>query len=95
MRVQEALFREDLVWLKRGYTERQLDLIVFLALALSLDQADDRLAVLCSSSENRDGWEMKRRTARIDLYRIQARTVLERLSTRLLNLDDHELTFFF
>jgi hypothetical protein len=94
LHVQQALFREDLIWQNRGYTDRQIDLMVFVAVALSLERAGDEAARLCESSKGKEERKIEPRLERIGLYRADALTVLDRLSLRLLNLGDYEAAFY-
>ena len=94
--VQQALFREDLIWQNRGLTDRQIDLIVFVSVALSLDAAADQAAKLCRSlEEKRDEPSLQKRAANVTQYRSQALTLLAELSPGLSNVADHELRFYF
>jgi hypothetical protein len=44
LRVQQALLREDLIWQSRGFSRRQIDLMVFISVALSLEEAEEQVS---------------------------------------------------
>lgn len=89
LRVQAALFREDLVWQTRGFTDRQIDLMVFISVALSLERADKALEEAWKDPKN------KARAEAIKLYRMQAESLLDDLSEKLRDIPDHEFRFYF
>ena len=94
--VQQALFREELIWQNRGLTDRQLDLMVFVSVALSLDAAADQAAKLCRSlEEKKDDPSLHKHVANVTQYRSQALTLLAELSPRLMNVADYELRLYF
>ena len=95
LRVQQALLREDLVWQSRGFSRRQIDLMVFISVALSLEEADGRLSELRQSFLDSGDPKDQRRMERIDVYRSQAVALLEQLSTPLRNVRENELRFYF
>ena len=95
LRVQQALLREDLVWQSRGFSRRQLDLMVFISVALSLEQADGRLSELRQSFVESGDPKDQRRMEKIDMYRSQAVALLAQLSTSLRSVRDSELRFYF
>ena len=93
LRVQQALFREDLISQRRSFTDRQLDVMVFVVVALSVDRADARAIELETLlAEGKDS-QAKRRLASVNLYRSQAFTMLSELAPRLRNIPDRELRF--
>lgn len=83
------LFREDLEWLNRGYTERQLDLIVFLAVAESINKAKRVRKGLEESKE--DG--VLKRLVNIKLFLAAAESYLELNSKKLESIKDWEFRF--
>ena len=87
--------REDLVWQSRGFSRRQLDLMVFISVALSLEQADGRLSELRQSFVESGDPKDQRRMEKIDMYRSQAVAFLAQLSTSLRSVRDSELRFYF
>jgi len=95
LRVQQALLREDLVWQSRGFSRRQLDLMVFISVALSLEQADGRLSELRQLFVESGDPKDQRRMERIDRYRSQAVALLAQLSTSLRSVRESELRFYF
>ena len=95
LRVQQALLREDLVWQSRGFSRRQIDLMVFISVALSLEEADGRLSELRQSFLESGDPKDQRRMERIDMYRSQAVALLAQLSTSLRSVRDSELRFYF
>ena len=95
LRVQQALLREDLVWQSRGFSRRQIDLMVFISVALSLERADGRLSELRQSFLESGDPKDQRRIERIDMYRSQAVGLLARLSTSLQSVRESELRFYF
>ncbi len=95
LRVQQALFREDLIWQARGFTERQIDLMVYIAVALSLDRAGKLEEDLRRSLRQKQDRRLEQRLDAVSLYRAEALVLLSRVSTGLQNLPDNELKFYF
>jgi hypothetical protein len=95
LRIQQALFREDLQWLNRGYSQKQMDLMVFIAVALSLEKAGEvKTALRSSLDDNLDPSVMSRLKA-VELYQSQAVAMLRRLSRELENMPNRELRFHY
>ena len=93
MRVQQALFREDLVWMRRGYSQQQLDVMVFVAIALSLELSVEREAALRNEFvENPEPKTMKR-LQNIVRYQTQAVDLLARLASQLRQVPERVLAF--
>jgi hypothetical protein len=93
MRVQQALFREDLVWMRRGYSQQQLDVMVFVAIALSLELSVEREATLRDEFvENPEPKTMKR-LQNIVRYQTQAVDLLARLAPQLRQVPERVLAF--
>jgi hypothetical protein len=95
LRIQQKLLREHLVWLDDDLTERQLDLIVFLAVALSLDRAQDKTAELHRLLEEKSEPALEQSLQSVELYRSQALSVLSELSPRIEDMSDPELRIRF
>jgi len=95
LRIQQALFREDLIWQARGFTERQIDLMVYIAVALSFDRAGRLVEELRLSLGQKQDPRLEQRIDAVNLYRAQALLLLSQVSTRLQNLPDNELKFYF
>jgi hypothetical protein len=95
LRIQQALLREDLIWQNRGYSARQLDLMVFIAVALTVQSATEREIELRSSGEDGADPKMKRRLERIQQYKHEAIAFLDRISPDLENVREYELKFYF
>lgn len=93
LRVQQALFREDLISQRQGFTDRQLDVMVFVVVALSVDRADARAIELETLLAEGEDSQAKRRRASVNLYRSQALTMLSGLAPHLRNIPDRELRF--
>ncbi len=95
LRVQQALFREDLSWMQRGYSARQIDLMVFIAVALSLKRANASAVELQRVIETKPEPKIARRLDALDLYQRQAMSMLLRLSRELEDLRDDEIKFYY
>ncbi len=95
LRVQQALFREDLSWMQRGYSARQIDLMVFIAVALSLERANASAVELQRVMETKHEPKIARRLDALDLYQRQAMSMLLRLSRELEDLRDDEIRFYY
>jgi hypothetical protein len=95
LRIQQALFREDLIWQDRGYTDRQIDLMVFLAVALSLDRAGALVFEIGRALEEEHDPQLERRRESVNQYRAQAVLFLDQISSRLQDLRDDEIGFYF
>jgi hypothetical protein len=95
LHIQEALLREDLTWMSRGFSHQQMDLMVFVSVALSLEQADTKsLELRDAFSANGDPNDQVR-LRRIDLYRSEALSLLDELSESLRTIPESELRFYF
>jgi len=93
LRVQQALFREDLVWMSRGYSQQQLDLMVFVAVALSLELSVEREAALRDEFvENSEPKTMKR-LQNIVRFQTQALALLDQLAPQLRQVSERVLAF--
>ncbi len=95
LRVQEALFREDLKWQSRGFSRSQMNVMVFVSVALSLESAEAQISELRSSLQETGDPKIARRIERINLYRSQAVALLDELSRDLRDLSNYELSFYF
>ena len=95
LRIQQALFREDLNWLNRGYSTRQIDVMVFIAVALSLERAMDLTVELRRAYESTADPKSKARLEAVVLYQAQALSLLHGLSRQLEKVPDYELKFYF
>jgi hypothetical protein len=95
LRIQEALLREDLVWLNSGLSTHQMDLMVFVSVALSLEQADARAVELRDSFAANGDPNDQVRLKRIDLYRSEALQLLDELSGSVRTISDSELRIHF
>ncbi len=95
LRIQQALLREDLTWMSRGFSRRQLDLMVFVSVALSLEQADALSVELRRSFAATGDPNDQVRLQRIDLYQSQALDLLEELSASLRTVPESEFRFYF
>ena len=90
LRVQAALFREDLVWMNRGYTERQLNLMVFVAVTESMKKAEKRRDELDLTDQND-----RAKLENIKLFLKAAEFYLEREVEKLKDLKDWELDLYY
>ena len=95
LRIQQALLREDLLWQSRGFSRRQMDLMVFVSVALSLQRTDAQLVELRRAFEQKGDAKDQQRIRRIDLYQSEALDLLEELSASLQSVPDSELRFHF
>jgi hypothetical protein len=95
LRIQQALFREDLVWLNRGYSPKQMDLMVFIVVALSLEEAGEVKAELRGSLDDNLDPKVMSRLKAVDLYQSQAVAMLRRLSRDLESIPDREFRFHY
>ncbi len=91
LRIQEHLFREDLAWQARGFSKNQMDLMVFVVVALSLERVDDEIAIL----KEKGGASARQCIGRIEIYKYQALILLNNLSGRLEALSPSEFAFYF
>jgi hypothetical protein len=95
LRIQEALFREDLVWLNRGYSPKQMDLMVFITVALSLETTGEVRDELRRSLDDNLDPKVMRRLKAVELYQSQAVAMLRRLSRELETLPNREFRFHY
>lgn len=95
VRIQQALLREDLVWQQRGLTPRQLDVMVFVAVGLSLQDADALAKELRNNMDSEADPDAERRLERVNLFRVQALALLGQLGAELKDVSNAELRFSF
>lgn len=93
LRVQEGLLREHLAWQNDHLTARQIDLLVFVSVAVSLERAEERTAELEHELAENNDPGAKRRLESVELYSVQAWTLLGELSSSLKNLRKSDLDF--
>jgi hypothetical protein len=93
LRVQEGLLREHLAWQYEHLTASQIDLLVFVSVALSLEVVQERTDELERELANNDGPEARRHLERVELYTAQAWTLLGELQSSLENLRKADLKF--
>lgn len=91
LRIQERLLREHLAWLDDSLTEKRLDLVVFLAIALSLDRAQGKTIELHQALEVKAEPKLEQSLQNVELYRSQALLLLTELSLSLKDISDREL----
>ena len=95
LRIQQALFREDLVWLNRGYSPKQMDLMVFITVALSLESAGEVRTELRRSLDDDLDPKVMRRMKAVDRYQSQAVAMLRRMSSELESVPNREFRFHY
>jgi hypothetical protein len=83
LRVQEGLVREHLQWQYEDLTKRQVDALVYAAVAKRLEKTREELTSLRRELENKDDAAKRRRLESIELFRSQALTLLVRISDEL------------
>lgn len=93
--IQQALLREDLIWQQKGFGPRQLDALVFVSVALALQDAEALLKDLDQRLKEKSDPSLEGRRQRVRLFHVQAIALLQSLSTGLAELSDRELNFRF
>lgn len=93
--IQQELLRDDLVWQQKGFEPRQLDVLVFVSVALAFEDAEQLLQELDQRIEQKSDAHVESRRERVSLFRTQAFALLQELSARLKDLPDSELQFRF
>jgi hypothetical protein len=93
LRIQEGLLREHLAWQNDHLTAQQIDLLVFVSVAVSLEGAEERLAELEREIAENDDSNARRRLESVALYSARAWTRLSKLSSALENLRKSDLEF--
>jgi hypothetical protein len=88
--IQQRLLREHLAWLDDGLTEKQLDLMVFLAVALSLDRAQGKTIELHQALEEKAESKIEQSLRNVELYRTQALSLLTELGRGLKDISNRE-----
>lgn len=83
LRVQEGLVREHLLWQYDDLTKRQVDALVYAAVAERLGKTGEEMSVLRRELEKEDDPDKRRLLEGIELFRSQALTLLVRLSGEL------------
>jgi hypothetical protein len=83
LRVQEGLVREHLQWQYEDLSKRQVDALVYAAVAKRLEATGEELTSLRRELESEDNADKRRRLKGIELFRSQALTLLVRLSDEL------------
>jgi hypothetical protein len=92
-RIMAALFKEDLEWMARGYSERQMNLIIAIALEFAIQNAKDLLndtEALDKVNGNRERVVERLKTF-IDLAPLE----IERRREGLDNMKSYELKFYY
>jgi late competence protein required for DNA uptake (superfamily II DNA/RNA helicase) len=77
------LVREHLQWQYEDLTKRQVDALVYAAVAKRLEKTREELTSLRRELENKDDAAKRRRLESIELFRSQALTLLVRISDEL------------
>lgn len=85
-RIQAKLLRDDLEWMSRGYSDRQMEFMVAVVLQLGIEKAEKRL------DEKDLTPEIK---ARIESFLVLAPLEIERRRKRCENMKDYELKFYY
>ncbi len=93
--VQHRLFRDDLVWQGRGFSDKQLDLMVFITVGLSLELADGQLTELKEKYQKSGNPEDLLKMDKVRIYCIDAVNLLDRLSPKLKDLPLASLRIYF
>ena len=83
LRVQEGLVREHLLWQYEDLTKRQVDALVYAAVAERLRKTGEEMTVLRRELEKEDDPDKRRLLDGIELFRSQALMLLVRLSGEL------------
>ena len=83
LRVQEGLVREHLLWQYEDLTKRQVDALVYAAVAERLAKTGEEMTALRRELEKEDDPDKRRLLEGIELFRSQALTLLVRLSGEL------------
>lgn len=83
LRVQEGLVREHLLWQYEDLTKRQVDTLVYAAVAKRLGKTREEMTALRRELENEDNADKRRRLEGLELFRSEALTLLVRLSHEL------------
>ncbi len=87
LRVQEGLVREHLLWQYEDLTKRQVDALVYAAVAARLGKTGEEMTALRRELEKEDNPDKRRFLEGIELFRSQALTLLVRLSDELEEAD--------
>ncbi len=94
-RIQAALLREDLEWMQRGYSDRQIDFTVLVVLELSVPRAKR----LLEDTEYLEGLGGNKEAviARIESYLDLVPLEIEKLTKRFKDrpLKSYELKFYY
>jgi hypothetical protein len=93
--IQQRLLREHLAWLDDGLTEKQLGLMVFLTVAVSLDRAQEQVIAFHEALEVEAEPKLEQRLRNVELYRRQSLLLLTELSRELKDISDRELKLRF
>ena len=83
LRIQEGLVREHLLWQYEDLTKRQVNALVYAAVAERLGKTREEMTALRRELDNEDDADKRRRLESIELFRAQALTLLVRLSDEL------------
>ena len=87
--IQPKLLREDLHWMQRGYSNRQMDFIVAVVLELGLEKAHKELAIAM------DDPELNNRIQSIESFILLGNVEIKRRKRDLLPMRDYELKFYY
>lgn len=93
LRIQTGLLREDLIWQNRGLTSRQLDLMVLVSVALTIDHVEEEIDTLRRFDDSASTDQGRLET--LVMYREQAVELVARMLNELGEVRDYELGFRF
>ena len=79
--------------MRRGYSQQQLDLMVFVAIALSLERSVEREAALRDEFVQSPEPKTMKRLQNIVRYQTQALALLDRLALQLRQVPERVLAF--
>lgn len=88
-KIQAQLLKEDLIWMQKGYSDRQMDFIVAVVLQLGLEKAYTELEKV------KDDLEKEKIKERIELFIILGEPEVERIKESVLPMKDYELNFYY
>ncbi len=95
LRVQQGLFREDLIWQERGFTEQQPNIMVYIFVSLSLNSAGELAEEFRTSVGNDPDSKVKGRLESVTLYLTQAQLFLSQMSPTMTAVSDRALQIYF
>lgn len=92
--LQVSLLKEEIIWREMILTERQIDVVLYLALHEAIERAKKLHAEYEKAAANSLGEAWKKRADRVLLFLLAAELEMKRLAKLVKEVRDYELKFY-